>query len=135
MFSAHPCCACKFTSPCLIGLECVLSNKMNCDRVDGHPGWGDSHMKQMGMLVVSLRDVNFGFWYCLGCSEQDANILCCWPRSCLGLREETQNYAKRNRSQIFLRYIGKKLLLDNSIRCLCLYVIKTHCMSYLCGLF
>ena len=25
------------------------------------PG-GDSHMKQTGMLVVSLRGVNFGFW-------------------------------------------------------------------------
>ena len=25
------------------------------------PGERDSHMKQKGMLVVSLRDVNFGF--------------------------------------------------------------------------
>ena len=25
-------------------------------------GGGDSHMKQTGMLVVSLRGVNFGFW-------------------------------------------------------------------------
>ena len=33
------------------------------------PG-GDSHMKQTGMLVVSLRGVNFGF-----CSGQSANIL------------------------------------------------------------
>ena len=47
-------------------------------------------MKQMGMLVVSLRGVNFGFWSRLGHS---ANILS---------RQETQNYAKRNRSQIFL---------------------------------
>ena len=37
---------------------------------------GDSHMKQAGMLVVSLRGVNFGFWSCLGCSGQSANILC-----------------------------------------------------------
>ena len=29
---------------------------------------GDSYMKQMGMLVVSLRGVNFGFWSRLGCS-------------------------------------------------------------------
>ena len=30
-------------------------------------GWGeDSHMKQTGMLLVSL--VNFGFWSRLGCS-------------------------------------------------------------------
>ena len=39
------------------------------------PGGGDSHMKQTGMLVVSLRGVNFGFWSRLGCSGQSANIL------------------------------------------------------------
>ena len=39
-------------------------------------GWrGDPHMKQTGMLVVSLRGVNFGFWSRLGCSCQSANIL------------------------------------------------------------
>ena len=38
-------------------------------------GGGDSHMKQTGMLVVSLRGVNFGFWSRLGCSRQGANIL------------------------------------------------------------
>ena len=32
-------------------------------------------MKQMGMLVVSLRGENFGFWTRLGCSGQSANIL------------------------------------------------------------
>ena len=32
-------------------------------------------MKQMGMLVVSLRGVNFGFWSRLGCSGHSANIL------------------------------------------------------------
>ena len=32
-------------------------------------------MKGMGMLVVSLRGVNFfGFWSHLGCSGQNANI-------------------------------------------------------------
>ena len=50
-------------------------------------------MKQMGMLVVSFRGVNFGFWSRLGYSGHSANILS---------RQETQNYAKRNRSQIFL---------------------------------
>ena len=30
------------------------------------PG-GDSHMKVMGMLVVSLRVVNCRFWFPLGC--------------------------------------------------------------------
>ena len=39
------------------------------------PGGGDSHIKQTGMLVVSLRGVNFGFWSRLGCSGQSANIL------------------------------------------------------------
>ena len=38
-------------------------------------GGGDSYMKQTGMLVVSLRGVNFGFWSRLGCSGQSANIL------------------------------------------------------------
>ena len=41
----------------------------------GGGGDGDSHMKQTGMLVVSLRGVNFGFWSRLGCSGQSANIL------------------------------------------------------------
>ena len=39
-------------------------------------GGGDFHMKQMGMLVVSPRGVNFGFWSRLGCFRQSANILC-----------------------------------------------------------
>ena len=41
----------------------------------GGGGRGDSHMKQTGMLVVSLRGVNFGFWSRLGCSGQSANFL------------------------------------------------------------
>ena len=49
-------------------------------------------MKQTGMLIVSLRGVNFGFWSCLGCPGHSTNIL---------RRQETQNYTKRNRSQIF----------------------------------
>ena len=36
------------------------------------------------------------------------------PRSRLGLREETQNYAKRNRSQIFLKFMT--ILLKNPFR-------------------
>ena len=39
------------------------------------PG-GNSHMKQTGMLIVSLRGVKFGFWSRLGCSGQSADILC-----------------------------------------------------------
>ena len=43
--------------------------------IPGGRGGGDSYMIQTGMLVVSLRGVNFGFWYRLGCSGQSANIL------------------------------------------------------------
>ena len=35
-------------------------------------GWTD--MKRVGMLVVSLRGVNFGFWSHSGCSGQNAII-------------------------------------------------------------
>ena len=38
------------------------------------PG-GESYMKQTGMLVFSLRGVNFGFWSRLGCPGQSADIL------------------------------------------------------------
>ena len=31
-------------------------------------------MKGVGMLVVSLRGVNFGFWFHLGCSGQNTII-------------------------------------------------------------
>ena len=34
-----------------------------------------SHIKRGGMLVVSLRGVNFGIWSHLGCSGQNA-IIC-----------------------------------------------------------
>ena len=37
-------------------------------------GGGDSHMKWTGMLVVSLRGVNFGFWSRLGYSGQNVII-------------------------------------------------------------
>ena len=35
---------------------------------------GTPHMKVVGMLVVWLRDVNFGFWSHLGCSGQNTII-------------------------------------------------------------
>ena len=44
-------------------------------KLDYSPGGGDSLMKKTGMLVVSIRGVNFGFWSRLGCSGQSANIL------------------------------------------------------------
>ena len=37
-------------------------------------GGGTPHMKGTGMLVVSLRGVNFGFWSHLGCSGENAII-------------------------------------------------------------
>ena len=37
-------------------------------------GRGYSHMKQTGMLVVSFRGVDFGFWSHFGCSWESANI-------------------------------------------------------------
>ena len=40
----------------------------------GGGGVGDSHIKRMGMLIVSLRGVNFGFWSRLGCSGQNVII-------------------------------------------------------------
>ena len=46
------------------------------------PRGGDSHMKQTGMLVVSLRGINFGFWSRLGCSRQSVNIVS-WQSLCL----------------------------------------------------
>ena len=50
-----------------------------------HPRWagglggagGTPHMKGLGMLVVSLRGVNFGFWSHLGCSGQNAIVFSC----------------------------------------------------------
>ena len=63
--------------------------------------------EQTGMLVVSLRGVNFEFWSCLGVFQAKRQYFMP-PRSRLGFREETQNYAKRNRSQIFLRFMTKK---------------------------
>ena len=35
---------------------------------------GTPHMQGVGMLVFSLRGVNFGFWSHLGCSGQNAII-------------------------------------------------------------
>ena len=41
----------------------------------GGGGGGESHMKGAGMLVVSLRGLNFGFWSHLGCYGQNAIYL------------------------------------------------------------
>ena len=38
------------------------------------PGGGGRGLKGVGMLVISLRGVNFGFWSHLGCSGQNVII-------------------------------------------------------------
>ena len=38
---------------------------------------GPPHIKGLGMLVVLLRGVNFGFWSHLRCSVQNAIIFSC----------------------------------------------------------
>ena len=44
-------------------------------RLGGGGGWeGILYMKGVGMLFVSLRGVNFGFWSCLECSGQNTII-------------------------------------------------------------
>ena len=59
----------------------LLHNKRNC--FPSYPdhyltarggGGGTPHMRGVGMLVVSLRVVNFGFWSHLGCSGKNAII-------------------------------------------------------------
>ena len=41
---------------------------------------GTPHMKGVGMLVVSLRGVNFGFWTHVGCSGQNPIMLLMFSR-------------------------------------------------------
>ena len=60
---------------CVLVCFSVLVGIINAACESRSPGGGDSYMKQTGMLVVSLRGVNFGFWSRLGCSGQSANIL------------------------------------------------------------
>ena len=58
---------------------CHSQHHISCRIPEGGGGGGrgaDSYMKQTGMLVVSLRGVNFGFWSRLGSSGESANILC-----------------------------------------------------------
>ena len=60
-------------------------------------------MKQTGMLVVSLKSLKFWILVSLKVFRAKRQYFKL-PRSCLGFREETQNYAKRNRSQIFFLF-------------------------------
>ena len=50
----------------------MSNQKANLTKVeDGSETRGNSHLEGAGMLVVSLRGINFGFWSHLGCSEQN----------------------------------------------------------------
>ena len=52
----------------------IAEKKVRGQRLPGKPGGGTPHLKAVGMLVGSLRGVNFGFWSHLGCSGQNAII-------------------------------------------------------------
>ena len=57
--------------------QLLLDNKKTSVKiaVSQNPGGGGTpHMKEVGMLVVSLRGVHFRFWSHLGCSGQNAII-------------------------------------------------------------
>ena len=62
---------CHFMGSGLLRLEMGLTKGLKIVRV---PGGGTPHMKGVGMLIVSLRGINFGFWSHLGCSGQNAII-------------------------------------------------------------
>ena len=48
--------------------------KQNIQAKGLFPGGGTPQMKGVGMMLVSLRGVNYGFWSHLGCSGQNAII-------------------------------------------------------------
>ena len=66
----------------------------------GGGGEKDSHIKRGGMLVVSHRGVNFGFWSHLGCSGQNASYVA--VKISLGLR------AKKYKSVYLHFYISSR---------------------------
>ena len=54
-----------------------MLNATYCLRFRSGPrggGGGEFHIKQTGMLFVSLRDVDFGFWSRLGCSGERKKV-------------------------------------------------------------
>ena len=61
-------------SPATQATRLIIRLSINTGKQTGKPGGGDSDMKWTGMLVVSLRGVNFGFWSRLGCSGQNVII-------------------------------------------------------------
>ena len=79
-------------------------------------------MKQTGMLVVSLRGVNFGFWSRLGCSGQSAIILKAAKVSLRVPRRNTELREEKQKSNLlffsFFFFFFKRSLLGVKI-CLC----------------
>jgi len=85
-------------------------------------------MKWTGMLVVSLRGVNFGFWSRLGCSGQNVIIF-----SRQGLvegctrRNDTSEMVKiKTYDNTFINYLKAKVFDDKVFA-----IIKSHCTFYL----
>ena len=79
-FSCFCCCCLKCTIPHFrkekgSGKPIIVSGIFTRD-APVSPGvvGGTPNMKGVGMLVVSLRGVNIGFWSHLGCSRQNAII-------------------------------------------------------------
>ena len=55
--------------------EGVYQFSVTCSVTRGGGGGEPSHMEGAGMLVVSLRGINFGFWSYLVCSGENAITL------------------------------------------------------------
>ena len=69
---------CHLSLNCSALLSVVRISKTTLPSLTPEGGGGKRrrtpHLKGMGMLVVSLRGVNFGFWSHVGCSGQNAII-------------------------------------------------------------
>ena len=75
-------------------------------------GVGTPHMKVVGMHVVSLRGVNFGFWSHLKCSGQNVII---FSRGGLVLRLHAQKYTNVHFSCVLTwSLLGVKKSLDHA---------------------
>ena len=58
-------------------VDTISSEEANRVRGVRQSEGGAPHIKGLGMLVVLLRGVNFGFWSHLRCSGQNAIIFSC----------------------------------------------------------
>ena len=57
--------------------KAIFNGGVSCEHIRFLAFVSTPIMEGAGMLVVSLKGVNFGFWSRLGCSGQNANILSC----------------------------------------------------------